>query len=307
MKSKKESEVFIVKKKLSGLKLKALIAAVAILSLTITFFSSLSSVKAWAASIFATCTHHVSVDGGTGEVWSDVTGAKLSSGTVIASGSIIGAGTGNGSVIVGLDALSTKSAADDGDLYTLTSAVTFSVSGTTITFTASAATPTAGDGEAAGSSDVLALISEAQRAFWAQHDHARNGNTDGFTWTVTAEATEYSDGQEIFACPDCGYILYTSPISAYDIFNRNYAQKIRKASAGQTITINAGQWVSFRKMLVDEMKKRPDVTFVINFKYKNQKYTLTIPAGTDYSTVEDSDYKGLLYLAGELGILPELR
>ena len=291
-----------MKKKLSGLKLKALIAAVAILSLTITFFSSLSSVKAWADSIWDTCTHHVAVDpgSGTGEVWSEATG-KLSSGTVIASGSIIGAGTGNGAVIVGLDALSTKSSVSDGDLYTLTSAVTFSVSGTTITFTASAATP------AAGSSDVPALISEAQRAFWAQHDHARNGNTDGFTWTVTAEATEYSDGQEIFACPDCGYILYTSPISAYDIFNRNYAQRIRKASSGQTITINAGQWVSFQKMLVDEMKKRPDVTFVINFKYKNQKYTLTIPAGTDYSTVEDSDYKGLLYLAGELGILPELR
>lgn len=142
-------------------------------------------------------------------------------------------------------------------------------------------------------------ITEAQRAYAEYHDHAHNGNFENFTWSVVSEATEYSDGLEVYKCPDCGYVHYTVPISAFLKFNRTDAEKLNKAPRNGMVTIDAGQWISFHRMVIDAWKTRPDVTLAINYTYKHEPYRLTIPAGTDLSSVirDDEQFVGFLAIS----------
>lgn len=52
------------------------------------------------------------------------------------------------------------------------------------------------------------------------------------------------------------------------------------------------------------MAERPDVTYVLKFEYKNKKYELTIPAGTDYSGIlnDTAVCDGLFGVAKKLGL-----
>ncbi len=122
---------------------------------------------------------------------------------------------------------------------------------------------------------------------------------------MTNPVSEFSDGEEAWGCPECGYFEYRSPISAYDFFNSITAVRLRAAKPGQTIHIEAGQWVSFSKEVIDLMKARQDdITTEIVYNSNKKLSTLTIPRGTDYSNVPEDKYTGIDYLAYCLGIVP---
>ena len=129
-------------------------------------------------------------------------------------------------------------------------------------------------------------------------------HTHHYVWE-TIEATEESDGELRYACDICGAVQTRVPISAYYVFNKNTAEKIRKAGQGATVYVETSRCISFHKMVMEALAERPDVTLRISFldeEYKGNRVTVTIPAGTDaMSLVDDNGFVGFLYLALKFG------
>ncbi len=275
--------------------------AALILSVVITLTSAVVfRADVYAASIWDVAhTHHIADNGGVAEVWAG--GQKLgSSGTIPANSIII---IGNGTVTpANLETFSTQTPLDDGTVYTLTSAVNYSVDGLNVNFTPGTDAGTSD----AGSEPSEPQYTEAQRAYAAYHDHAHNGNFGGFVWKTAVNASDYSDGIEEYRCPDCGYVLYSIPASAYSVFNRNLMTRILKYPQNGTMTINAGQWISFHRMVIEAMQSRSDLTYEIKYAYNHSPYTLTVPAGTDLSGIlQDGDmFAGFLHVAEATKISP---
>ena len=129
-------------------------------------------------------------------------------------------------------------------------------------------------------------------------------HTHHYVWE-TIEATEESDGELRYACDICGAVQTRVPISAYYVFNKNTAEKIRKAGQGATVYVETSRCISFHKMVMEALAERHDVTLRISFldeEYKGNRVTVTIPAGTDtLSLVDENGFVGFLYLAGKFG------
>ena len=90
----------------------------------------------------------------------------------------------------------------------------------------------------------------------------------------------------------------TEANSAYVEFLRESADKITKASANATVKIEAKNWTSFQRTVIDALSKRPDVTLVIEYTdTDSSRHQITIPAGTDLSDFIDANgYTGFDFL-----------
>lgn len=77
--------------------------------------------------------------------------------------------------------------------------------------------------------------------------------------------------------------------NTYSGFNQMIASNIRSAGVGDTVTINAGPYTSFYRTAIAAIAERPDVTIVVNYKYKNQAAQVTIPANAHIETLEDAN------------------
>lgn len=269
---------------------KKILAVLTSVALMVAMFVSLPGVKAWADDdVFVT---NNNAAGGV-SVWVQALDQAVSSGTILA-GSIFVKINDNPAVLNNIANYATVIETNGIEtIYRFTKNANFKCTGVTIEFTPGAG----GAGEVDGSTVAGPT---ADQIAWAQyHDHAHNSNDTGFGFIVTTPVSEYSDGWEVYGCPECGYKEYSSPISAFDFFNDVTAERIRAAKPGQTIQIEAGQWISFQKVLIDALKiKADDITVVIRYKYQGKLWTLTIPRGTDYSNVPDDNCVGLVNLGG---------
>ncbi len=119
-----------------------------------------------------------------------------------------------------------------------------------------------------------------------------------FRWVTIFRATETQDGYEEERCKYCNLVRDKRTTSAYLIFNRNTADKIRKAKKNATIEVKTDRWISFHKMVQRAMLERPDVTLKVSYKYDHKYYRLLIPAGSDAKAMFNKDgYAGFLFLA----------
>lgn len=129
-------------------------------------------------------------------------------------------------------------------------------------------------------------------------------HTHSYVWEDVKEATEDDNGEMIYKC-SCGEVLYRVPTSAYNVFNRNTAEKIKNAKQGATVKIETSRWISFHKMVMQALADRPDVSLEVSFldgEYKGNRVSFTIPAGTDtLSLLDENGFSGFLYLAGKFG------
>ena len=129
-------------------------------------------------------------------------------------------------------------------------------------------------------------------------------HTHSYAWEDVKEATEDDNGEMIYKC-SCGEVLYRVPTSAYNMFNRNTAEKIKNAKQGATVKIETSRWISFHKMVMQALADRPDVSLEVSFldgEYKGNRVSFTIPAGTDtLSLLDENGFSGFLYLAGKFG------
>lgn len=123
-------------------------------------------------------------------------------------------------------------------------------------------------------------------------------------WVVTQEPTAESNGEKCYMCTDCGYVQYRAVLSAFEVWNNDIEKKIRAASQGATVTIDAAKigWISFSPSIIREIAARPDETIVVDFRYQGKNYEMTIPANADlsqigdYENAENDECYGFLYL-----------
>ena len=129
-------------------------------------------------------------------------------------------------------------------------------------------------------------------------------HTHSYEWAEETSASENSDGEMVYRC-ECGDVLYRVPISAYGVFNKNVADKIRNAKQGEMVKIETRKWISFHKMVMQALSERPDVSLEVSFlegEYRGNRLSFIIPAGIDtMSLVDENGYSGFLYLYGQLG------
>lgn len=129
-------------------------------------------------------------------------------------------------------------------------------------------------------------------------------HTHSYAWEDVKEATEDDNGEMIYRC-SCGEVLYRVPTSAFNVFNRNTAEKVKNAKQGATVKIETSRWISFHKMVMQALADRPDVSLEVSFldgEYKGNRVSFTIPAGTDtLSLLDENGFSGFLYLAGKFG------
>ena len=125
-----------------------------------------------------------------------------------------------------------------------------------------------------------------------------------YEWTEEQAATADKDAVLAYKCTKCGHIAayQNEANSAYFSFINDAVNKIKKAPQGGTVTIDTGNWISINKSFMEQLAKRPDVTFVIKFTdQKHVRRELVINPGTDYSKFVDSNgYYGFLYMLGVL-------
>lgn len=120
-----------------------------------------------------------------------------------------------------------------------------------------------------------------------------------YEWVPEKAATTLENAWEVYQCKYCGRVKARMDVanSAYAEFNKNAVKEIDKAPVNGTVTVSTPLWVSFQKSVIETLKGRPDVTVVLNYRFKGERYTLTIPAGTDLDVLEESEgYYGFRYL-----------
>ncbi|MBO6240234.1 MAG: hypothetical protein J6O61_05260 [Butyrivibrio sp.] len=91
---------------------------------------------------------------------------------------------------------------------------------------------------------------------------------------------------------------------AFYTVNKSAEAAILAAGSGMAVNINTGNYYSFHRSVYEALAQRPDVTLIVDYKYKGKAYELTIPAGavTTDGTVTpdtlcgDTDYAGFLYV-----------
>ena len=160
-------------------------------------------------------------------------------------------------------------------------------------------------------------VTKREEEFWGYYDVTIVGITGSgsntssgsgcdhtYEWTEEQAATADKDAVLAYKCTKCGHIAayQNEANSAYFSFINDAVNKIKKEPQGGTVTIDTGKWISINKSFMEQLAKRPDVTFVIKFTdQKHVRRELVINPGTDYSKFVDSNgYYGFLYMLGVL-------
>lgn len=74
------------------------------------------------------------------------------------------------------------------------------------------------------------------------------------------------------------------------------------ASEVPSVLIKTDYFTCFTKDMMDLLAANPDMNYEIHYRYKGKRYVVVIPAGTDYSKLQDSNgYYGFRYLDSIFG------
>lgn len=128
-----------------------------------------------------------------------------------------------------------------------------------------------------------------------------DGHTHNYEWVVTTEPTETTDGVSAYKCTECGEVQATQPISSNMVILYNLVGEIKNAEAGATVTFENKAWLCYSQYVLDILKEKGDVSLKTNFTYQGVNYSFTIPAGSDYSSLEPADFYGFMYLNNAFG------
>ena len=119
-----------------------------------------------------------------------------------------------------------------------------------------------------------------------------------YEWQITTEPTGTEDGVSSYMCTTCGDIKERQPISADLVIRKELLAAIKNAEAGTTVTFDNKTWRCYPQYVLDALKEKGDVSLKTDFMYEGENYTFTIPAGSDYTNLEQADFYGFLNLFG---------
>ncbi len=122
-----------------------------------------------------------------------------------------------------------------------------------------------------------------------------------YEWSVTTEPTETEDGETSYMCTSCGDVIERQPISADVAIRHSLLTSIKNAEAGTTVTFDNKLWHCYPQYVLDALKEKGDVSLKTDFTYEGVNYSFTIPAGSDYTNLEEADFYGFMYLSGVFG------
>lgn len=140
-------------------------------------------------------------------------------------------------------------------------------------------------------------------------EYQRQGVTEQPTQEVKAEEvkteevkTEVKTTKSNDAVAKKNYSAYTySGITAQELI-RELTNYINTAKAGSTIEFTGKPlMMCYSRAILDKLAERGDISLKTTFTNDGITYSFTIPAGSDYSNLEDAKYYGFMYLNDAFG------
>lgn len=109
-------------------------------------------------------------------------------------------------------------------------------------------------------------------------------------YVLERQATPVEDAVQMLQCVRCGAVLERTivPNSAYAAFLKETEEMIQNAQPGE-IVIDAGQWISFNRDVLEILSLRADVALMVHYVYCGEAYEMLIPSGMDVSAFADEN------------------
>ena len=126
-------------------------------------------------------------------------------------------------------------------------------------------------------------------------------------WVTTKEPSVGEDGEECYRCSSCGRTEQKMPIPGAVAYVKDLYGFIKDAAENGLVTYDAKTNTAISDYILQKMAERRDVTTVISFEYKGEKYRITFSPEADYDPLlnDEEQFYGYLGLSGYKGIMVE--
>ena len=126
-------------------------------------------------------------------------------------------------------------------------------------------------------------------------------------WVTTKEPSVGEDGEECYRCSSCGRTEQKMPIPGAVAYVKDFCGFIKDAAKDGLVTYDAKTNTAISDYIIQKMAERRDVTTVISFEYKGEKYQITFSPEADYDALlnDEEQFYGYLGLSGYEGITVE--
>ena len=126
-------------------------------------------------------------------------------------------------------------------------------------------------------------------------------------WVTTKEPSVGEDGEECYRCSSCGRTEQKMPIPGAVAYVKDLYGFIKDAAGNGLVTYDAKTNTAISDYILQKMAERRDVTTVISFEYKGEKYQITFSPEADYDALlnDEEQFYGYLGLSGYKGITVE--
>ena len=126
-------------------------------------------------------------------------------------------------------------------------------------------------------------------------------------WVTTKEPSVGEDGEECYRCSSCGRTEQKMPIPGAVAYVKDLYGYIKDAAENGLVTYDAKTNTAISDYIIQKMAERRDVTTVISFEYKGEKYQITFSPEADYDALlnDEEQFYGYLGLSGYKGITVE--
>ncbi len=146
--------------------------------------------------------------------------------------------------------------------------------------------------------DASSNSSSSDSSTSSTHKH----HTHNWEWTALVNATENQDGTYAMKCTRCNKVDESTitVIAKESVTSDKNLQILGSVKPGETIKLDTKGTAAFNQYFIAELMKHPDSPLEVDFEYKNEKWTLTAPAGFNWpATLDDKGWAGFLRVAGE--------
>ena len=148
---------------------------------------------------------------------------------------------------------------------------------------------------------------EAQPIVADQPEIAEEVHLCNMEWVTTKEPSVGEDGEECYRCSSCGRTEQKMPIPGAVAYVKDLYGFIKDAAENGLVTYDAKTNTAISDYILQKMAERRDVTTVISFEYKGEKYQIIFSPEADYDALlnDEEQFYGYLGLSEHKGITVE--